>query len=267
MIELANPSPAVESYPGAQSVSRAIALLKAFDDAHPAWNLGDLSEHLGLHKTTTHRLLAALESEGLILRDGGGQYRLGVELIALGSSAMRGNDLRAAARPILEALAQETGESATLELLVKQHVLILDEASGRFPGGTTESVGMRLPLHATSTGKVLLAHLDEAALGAFLARPLAALTPHTITDPEQLCAQLAQVRKQGWAIAEGEMDIGFTAVAAPVYDAARQVAAAASVGGPSLRLSGERLPAVIASLQVAARQISRHLGYRPGGGR
>jgi len=137
------------AYPGAQSVSRALMLLKCFSDAQPEWNLGDLAQYTGLNKATVHRLLAALESEGFIVRSARtGGYRLGPTLIVLGGCAMRSNDLRTVSRRMLEALAQQTGESTTLEVLAGSEVVILDEVSSRHLLGMSQDVGARLPAHA-----------------------------------------------------------------------------------------------------------------------
>ncbi len=254
-----------ESYPGTQAVARAIGLLKIFNDAQPEWSLGDLAQATRLNKTTAFRLLAALEAEGLVMRNPlSGGYRLGVELIALGGCATRSNPLRAVSRPVLESLAQECDESATLEVLAGSHVLIVDEVSSRHPMGMSQDVGSRLPLHATATGKLLLAHADGDVLAESLRLPLAALTEQTITDMARLREQLAQIRQQGFALAAGELETGFVAIAAPIYDRERQVTAAISIGGSSLRLTPQRQPQLVVLVQVAARQISRQLGYWPG---
>ena len=254
-----------EIYPGAQAVSRAIAVLGAFDDRHPSWGLGELSEHLGLNKTTTHRLLAALENEGLIERaTPGGVYRLGPELIALGGSALRSHELRTLARPEMEALAHEIGEAVALEILHDGQTLLLDEVSPRTIAGVPADVGSRLPLHATSTGKVLLAYQPAEVLQARLHQPLTKLTPHTITEPNALTAALVQVRQQGYAHSNEEFEVGFVAIAAPIYNHTGAVVAALGIGGPVLRLTDAKIPELIAALQVTARRLSRTLGYRPG---
>lgn len=254
-----------ESYPGAQAVSRAIAVLRAFDDRHPSWGLGELSEYLGLNKTTTHRLLAALESEGLIERaTPGGAYRLGPELIALGGSALRSHELRTLARPEMERLALEVGEAVALEILHDGQTLLLDEVSNRAIAGVPADVGSRLPLHATSTGKLLLAYQPPASQEELLNRELAALTPQTMTAAPTLRAALAQIRQQGYAQSSEEFEVGFVAIAAPIYNHTGTVVAALGIGGPVLRLTESLMPGLIAAVQVAARQISRTLGYRPG---
>lgn len=255
----------IDSYPGAQSVSRAIALLKAFDDTHPEWNLGDLSGYVSLNKTTVHRLLAALESEGLIVRAAqSGHYRLGAELIRLGGCAMRSNDLRTAARPELESLARESRESVVIEILMGNHTLILDGASNSDPMSISQDIGAKLPVHATSTGKMLLALSPQPEIDKFLSAPLVALTPNTITGPAVLASELEQIRRQGYAQAVGELEVGFVSIAAPVLDQNRTIVGALGIGGPALRLTEERIPDMVASLQVAARRVSRRLGYRPG---
>lgn len=254
-----------ESYPGTQAVARAIGLLKTFSDMQPEWGLSELAQANRLNKTTAFRLLAALEAEGLVMRNPlSGGYRLGVELVALGGCAMRSNPLRAMSRPLLESLAQECDEAATLEVLAGSHVLIVDEVSSRHPMGMSQDVGSRLPAHATATGKVLLAGLEGEALSAALRLPPARLTENTVVEPDRLVAQLEQIRRQGYAITAGELEPGFVAIAAPVYDRERQVAAAISIGGSNLRLTPERLPTVAVLVQMTARQISRQLGYWPG---
>lgn len=257
-----------EAYPGAQAISRAIALLKAFDDGHPEWSLSELSEQAGLNKTTTHRLLAALESDGLIARNPiSGGYRLGLELVALGGAALRATELHAIARPEMERLAQEAGAAVSLEVLNRGQVLVLDEVANRGPAGAPRDMGMRLPLHATSTGKLLLAHRPAVEIDSYLQTPLPALTPQTVTEPAQLQVALAQIRRQGYAITHGELEVGFSAIAAPIHDYTNNMIAAISIGGPQIWLTEERLPTLIALLQVAARTISRQLGYRPGMGK
>jgi DNA-binding IclR family transcriptional regulator len=257
------PGTAIDAYPGAQSVSRAIALLKAFRDSQPEWTLGDLATHVGLNKTTAHRLLAALEAEQLIVRNARtGGYRLGPELIALGGSAMRSNDLRTVSRPLLEGLAAETGETVTLEVLSGAEVVIVDEVSSRHLLGMSQDVGARLPAHATSTGKLLVASAGAEAEALLFGAPLPRLAEETVTSPSTLRRHFAQIRTQGFAVTQGELETGFTAVAAPVLDYAGAVVASVSLGGPDTRLRDEVLERAIALTRRTAAEISSHLGYR-----
>ena len=225
-------------YPGAQAVGRAVAILKAFSDAQPRLTLAEISRTTRLNRATAYRLVSALEQEGLIARAAGDEaYQLGPEAIALGGRALRANALRPASRLELEALAQATHETATLEILVDRDILILDEVVSPHLVAGAPSLGTRWPAHATSTGKALLAFAPEAELSAFLRRSLAAFTPHTLSAPDALRAALAEVRRRGWATV--------------------------GAGGPSLRLSPERLAETAPRGAEAARRVSDRLGYRP----
>jgi DNA-binding IclR family transcriptional regulator len=252
-----------EPYPGTQAVRRAIALLKAFTDEQPQLGLAELARTVGLNKTTTYRLLTALESEGLIARNPASDtYRLGPEVIALGGRALRANDLRSISHSELEALARATGETATLEILSGLDVLVLDEVLGAHLVGVTQSIGARWPAHATSTGKALLAFLSEAEFEAALQRPLAQLTAQTITVPEALRQELVHIRERGYATAIEELEVGFSAIAAPVCNHDGQVIAALSLNGPSPRLTPERLAEVAPLVMAAAVRVSSRLGYK-----
>jgi DNA-binding IclR family transcriptional regulator len=260
MVQHMNPRPA---YAGTQAVRRAVLLLKTLgrDEGEPT--LAELVRAVGLNKTTTFRLLTALEAEGLVERGGSDGYRLGPELAALGSRALGASDLREAARAELVALARATRETAHLEVRVGAETLILDEAMGGHRVGTTPSVGTRWPAHATSTGKVLLAALELDALSAYLAVPLAPLTPRTISDPRALERELARVRERGYATGIEELEPGFMAVAVPVRARDGQVVAALGIGGPRVRLDPERLAAIARTLPEHAERISERLGARP----
>lgn len=251
-----------EPYPGTQAVLRALALLKTFTDDRPELSLPELADRVGLNKTTAYRLLTALESEGLVARGGiNDTYRLGPETIALGGRAMRANSLRAVSRVELEDLARQTGETAVIEVLSEGRMLTLAEVSGHHLVGATPFVGSHWPLHATSTGKVILAYLLPAEREALLVYPLEAFTPRTLTQAQALQTELACVREQGFAVGDQELEIGYVSVAAPVHNYEGRVVAAVSVGGPSARLPQERIGEMVALLKPAAGRISERLGY------
>ena len=179
------------------------------------------------------RLLGALENEGMVARDGSsGTYRLGPQVISLGASALSTTDLRSIAHDELMRLAEESGETATLEILTDTDVVVLDEVQGRFLFGATPEIGRSWPAHATSTGKVLLA----------LTHPMPALprlirfSARTITTRSELERELARVRHNGFAIAVDELEPGLVAMAAPVHNHLGYVVAALSLNGPGTRL-------------------------------
>ncbi|MCS7260445.1 MAG: IclR family transcriptional regulator [Anaerolineae bacterium] len=216
-----------------------------------------------MKNATAYRLLSALENEGLLMRDARtGAYRLGPEIIALGGRALRSNDLRSAGYSTLEWLASTAGEAATLEILVDDQVLILEEIPASHLVAPWQTIGTRHPAHATSTGKLLLAFLPAQERMARLRPPLPRLAQKTITDLEQLEHQMALIRTQGYATAIEELEDGYVAVSAPVRNHDGEVVAAVSIGGPITRLNTNRLPECIALVQQAGRRISERLGFR-----
>lgn len=243
--------------PGTQSVLRAVAVLKTLGRSRDAYGITELGAATGLSKATVFRLLAALENEGMVARDSeSGAYRLGPEVITLGASAQCGADLRVIAHDELVRLARETGETATLEVLLAGEVLILDEVKGRFLLCSTPEIGRRWPAHATSTGKVLLALTTPAPPMPRLTR----IGPKSITTREAFEREIARVRKQGYACAIDELEPGLVALAAPVRNHAGFVVASISVNGPALRVHATRRRTLVPELCRAADRISRRLG-------
>jgi IclR family acetate operon transcriptional repressor len=246
----------LEAPPGTQAVVRALRLLRAFTPADPELSLAQLSLSLGLKKTTAHRLLLALESEGLVERNAG-KYHLGPEVIALGSQALLTSDLRVRVRPTLERIAAKTGESTTLEVLVGDHVLILDGARGRHVVSASLEIGMRWPVHATSTGKCMLAQLPEASRKQLLGLSMPRFTEHTVTDPDLLVAELEATRSTGFAVANQELERDYVAIAAAFKGPMRDVEGAISVGGPASRFPPDRIEALGKVLRAEADELSR----------
>jgi len=253
-----------QPYRGTQAVLRAIALLKVFSDARPQWGLSDLAQAVGLNKTTTYRLLTALESEELLERHAETDtYRLGLGMVSLGGYALRANDLRTLCQPELRSLAASAKETAALELLTGAEVLILDEVTGDRVMSGGQAIGTRWPAVATSTGKAMLAALGEAEATAVLPPNWSPLTPHTLPDHAALFADFAQTRARGYAVADEELEIGLVAVGAPLLDFDGRVVAAISLAGPKTRLGDGRIAEIGPLVAAAARRISIHLGYAP----
>lgn len=239
---------------GAQAALRALRLLKLFTPEHPELQLAEVSGRAGLNKTTTHRLLQALQSESMLDRNPGtGAYRLGPALMALGVQALSSNDLRLRARPLLNRLAEETGETATLEVPVDDMMLILDEVTGRHFLGAAGNVGTRWPIHATSTGKALIA-FDEPGVDR-IGKQLTSLTSHTITECDQLEKQLSEIRRRGFAESVDELEEGFSGVAAVVRGGTGQVLGALSICGPTQRLSAARRASLGSTLCSVAERL------------
>ena len=239
---------------GAQAALRAIRLLKLFTASSPEMNLIEISERAGLNKTTTHRLLQALSSEAMIERDETtARYRLGAGLMALGVQALSSSDLRLRVRPMLKRLAQDTGETATLEVPIDDSMLILDEVAGSHFVGAAGNVGTRWPLHATSTGKAFIA-FDERAL-ARLEDDLPALTPSTIVCRADLEKQVRAIRQRGFAESVDELEEGFSGVGTIIRGGLGEVLGTLSVCGPTQRMNGSRRAKLGETLRAAAAQL------------
>lgn len=247
---------------GAQAVLRAIALLKAFTLEKPERDVSGLAEETGLSRGTVHRLTAALESEGLLARTGRpGLYRLGPTATALGVRALRSSKLRETTHPELQRLAEETGETATLEVLSDGKMLILDEVLGARLVGASPSMGTAWALHATSTGKAILAVLSDERVSELLPHTLERFTARTIVERERLEETLAAVHDTGYATAIEELEEGYSAAGAVIHTPMLEPYAALSLGGPSARLAPDVLKELGELVKSAAATISARLGF------
>jgi IclR family acetate operon transcriptional repressor len=247
--------------PGTQAVRRAITLLKAFTPERPEREAVELALETGLSRSTVHRLLAALESEGFVVRDPThGRFRLGPTAVTLGARAFRSSPLREAAHPLLTEIAELTGETTTLEVLSDAKMLILDEAlSGRLVGASP-SLGTAWALHATSTGKALLAALPRDRRQELLVLPLKRFTSRTLTSIEGLEDELERVRKCGYAEARDELEDGYSAVGTVIRVPMIEPHATLSIGGPTARIE-PRLAELGELLKSRAGELSESLGF------
>ncbi|HUZ39517.1 MAG TPA: IclR family transcriptional regulator [Streptosporangiaceae bacterium] len=219
-----------------QSAERMLTLLKSFDDSRMELGVADIARALSVHKSTASRLAAALERTGFLTRVGR-RYRLGVEIIRLGTLALRSFDLVATMQPAMEKLSQRTGETVNLAVPDGADVLNVAEVPSTYILSSSGGwIGRRTRPHAVANGKVLLAY---GAIG--LPSVLERYTPRTVTSLDALAAELAVVRRDGYATAVAELEEGLVAVAAPVFDPAGTCVAALSITGPEYRMLPETL--------------------------
>ena len=250
-----------------QSLDRALEILKLLG-GEPEMRVTDLARRLEVHKSTVFRLLATLQEHGLVEQNPSTErYRLGYGLVRLAGSVVAELDLARASRPVLEELASRTGETVNLAILQGEQVVNIEQIAAPNLVVNVNWVGKQTPLHATSNGKVLLAHLDPQERGRLLGS-LPRLTPRTITDSRVLEKQLSRVVEDGYAFTLEELELGLNAVAAPVFAPDGRVLAAVSVAGPSYRVTPHRLTELGEMTKDAGEAISRRLGYIPraGGG-
>jgi IclR family transcriptional regulator, KDG regulon repressor len=245
-----------------RAVERALQILGCFDEHHPERGVSEIAQAVGLHKATAHRIVSTLLAHGFLERaDEGQRYRLGIGLANLGFLVLQRTDARREAMPIMTELAARLDETCDLSVYHRGQAYYLEVVQGSRALRIAAAVGRGLPLHATASGKVLLAHQAEAEADAVLASPLVAHTHRTITRASELRRQLEAVRTQGYAFDDEELELGVRAVAAPVRDRGGKVVAALGVACPTSRLSLDRLPTVAAEARQAAEAISRRLGW------
>jgi DNA-binding IclR family transcriptional regulator len=245
---------------GVRSVDRAVAILDLL--AQGGLRTGaEVARELGVHRSTALRLLGTLERHALVERDQRtARYRLGRRVAQLASVVSGELDLRSIARPVCEQLAVAAGETATLDVLIGDVIVPIEQATASTSVVSVNWLGRRTPVHCTASGKAIAAFAADAVRERLLELPLDRVTPHTVTDRAELEAQLAEARRAGVAQTHEELEVGLDAVAAPVFGAEGEVLAALDVSGPSHRLR-ERHDLDRLTREGAA-DLSRRLGYR-----
>lgn len=244
------------------TVSKALELLDLFRRDRPLIGLSDMARLSGLNKATCYRLLCELCDHGLVEQVGSArEYRLGPALLRLASLREAQVPTREAAMPILQALAQATGETAHLSLIMGGGLrpLAFAYSSAHATKVTLEDTE-DLPFHATSSGLAVLAFLPDARRDAVLAGPLPRLTPQTLTDPQALRARLALIRQGGFSESAGGFESDVTSVAVPLFGADGAVTGAVAVAALAARLTPARVPHIRQALTRAATEITRLWG-------
>ncbi|MFC1889282.1 IclR family transcriptional regulator [Thermodesulfobacteriota bacterium] len=249
-----------------QSVSHALDVLEEFKGDIVELGVTELSKKLKLHKNNVFRLLATLESRGYIEQNKSTEnYHLGLRSLELGQTFIKQMGLLRQAKPIIERLCDDCGETTYLAIMRNQDVIYLDVAEASQTVRVASRVGLRLPTYCTAAGKVVIAFRPEEEIKKFLPDGLEKKTPGTIVDEKRLMDHLKKVAKQGYAIDNEEFEVGVKCVAAPVRDYTGQVIAGISVSGPMMRMDQKKISeTVIPAVLNAGEQLSRRLGHNLG---
>lgn len=247
---------------GVQSVDRAVSVLEILAREGSA-GVSEVAAEIGVHKSTAFRLLAALEDRDLVEQNSErGKYQLGFGVLRLASAIPARIDLVRQAQPVLDELAQRLDETVNLAVVRNHYSVHVQQALGTAAVASQNWIGQLTPLHATSSGKILLAHMSEEQLTATLdTTGLRPYTEHTVTSRKELLKQLAKAREEGLASAYEELETGLNAVSAPVRDHTGAVVSAVSASGPAYRLDQEKIERVTEDLQTAAARISKRMGW------
>jgi IclR family transcriptional regulator, acetate operon repressor len=240
------------------SVDKALRLLMLLSE-NESLTVSGAADHLGVARSTAHRLLAVLQKHGFAFQDAASRaYGPGSSLLRVGLAAVGSLELRTVARPELEALMQEVGETVHLITHEGPRTFVLDSVESREAVRVSSRIGGSMPAQSTAAGKVLLAQLPPEGARAVLERAgLPARTARTVTDLEQLLAQLPPIAAQGYALDDGEQEAGVRCLAVPVPGPVAE--AALSVSGPEGRLPLEAVPRIVPLLQAAATALAGEL--------
>jgi IclR family transcriptional regulator, acetate operon repressor len=241
---------------GTTAIDRGAELLVRVLESEQPVALADLASASGIPKSTASRLVSALERQGLVEQDGErGRLRPGPAILRVAERSMLERSILELARPSLDALGEGTGETINLAVPGPHGVEHIAQVESRHFLGAGQWLGRSADYHCTANGKVFMA-FGRARIPA---QP-AALTPQTITDPARLTTELARVRRDGFAEAIDELEIGLAAIAAPVRGAGGQVVAALSITGPTVRMTPERIAQLKPVLIEEAETLTRRLG-------
>ena len=240
-------------------------LLDCFTEDTPSLRLTDLSQHLGVSKAQVLRIVSTLERGNYLARDAETKrYRLGVRLFHLGMIVRQQMDVRTVALPHLRRLAEHTDETAALFVPDPLGPICLDVVQSRQVMRVFAQPGSRMPWHAGTTSKVILAHLPEGEREGILAQgTFKRYTAHTITDPGRIRQILAEIRLTGFHVSDRDLDADALGVGAPIFDGSGEIAGAIGVAAPAVRLHDGALGRIVDLVCAATAEISRQLGHPP----
>lgn len=214
---------------------------------------------MGEPKGRVYRVLATLERRGFVVRGESNAYRLGLTVLELGGAAYKQIEFRKVAYPILKELVRETQESAFLTVVSGDESVCIEAVESPQSLKMTLEIGGRHPLYAGASNKVLLAYLPSESIDRIIAAGLRPVTSKTIVDPDELKANLAEIRRQGWCCSFGEVTQSAAAIAVPVMNAQGRVVGGLSIAGLQDRFTADRIAGYVECLRAAAERIKSQL--------
>lgn len=245
------------------ALQRTLDIIEAMAAGGHEMTITEANRKFRIPKSSVYAILQTLKSRGYVEKDESDRYFLTLKIFSVGSTLVDSLDLRKRLYPYLRDLADKAGITGHIAVLDSGYAVYIEKVEVLGALRLTTWVGKRMPVHSTSIGKALIAHLaDEEIDRIVVLRGLPRLTDKTITSARKLKMELARVRENGYAIANEENEAGVRAVAAPVFDHDCRVVAAVNLGGPAIQMRLEDLPALGRQVRSAALGMSRSLGYR-----
>jgi DNA-binding IclR family transcriptional regulator len=243
------------------SLGNSLRLLNLFNMYEPEFTLSELADRLGVGYSTIHRLTKTLMHEGFLARDlVTKKFRLGSSILATEKTILSNYDICQVSTPILEKLVQDTGEAAHLAILKNDKVVYLQKVDSPNYVHLLSHVGRNNPIHATSTGQVLLAYQCRSEIEKAIAKGLLPYTSLTITDAQQFTELLSKVRQQGYSYSKDELHMGYASIAAAVKSSSGKVMYSVCIAGPSSRITSDRVHDLIKTVREAADKFTKKKG-------
>jgi DNA-binding IclR family transcriptional regulator len=247
---------------GALTLKKGLSILSLFDADNPEWAFTDIWKKAGLSRPTAFRLVKTLEEAKYLSFDATkGAYHLGVSILKGSYLMLSPSELARIARPYLDRLTETSTETSILSVEADHVAIIAARVLTPRPFKPDNPVGLPMPGFANVHTRIFLAYRPESEWRAALKAPLEKRTPYTQTDPEELAAELVKIRREGVAFGMQEWNLGMCAVAAPIFDAGRQVRGSLAIVTPTERFGVEEREAYATAVLDSARQISTALGY------
>ena len=245
------------------SLQRALDILALFGPQSPELGITDIARALSLHKSTVAGLVYTLQRNGYIAQNPENRrYHLGLQIVERAGVLLDQIEIRKIAMPELEHLRDWSSESVNLAILEENQIIYIERLLTDKSLGFRNHIGKRAWPHSTALGKAILAHLPpQQTLAVLQSYPLAAMTPNTITDIDQLLSQFEAFRQQGYAVEREENEIGGLCISAPIHNYSAQPVAAVSVSFPLSRLDEAMVSTYGGKVKAVARRISQKLGY------
>ena len=246
-----------------KSVSRALDIIRLISIKKGGLGVTEIANQMDINKSSVYRILSTLVQYGYVEQDKGTErYKLGFQFLEISSRLLESIDLSTEAKPFLQELEKETNEVIHLVVYDQGEVVYIEKLDGNEALRMHSKVGKRAPMHCTSVGKAILAHLPSAYVKEIIERKgLPIHTENTITDKNIFLKELSDVRKKGFALDLQENEYGITCIAVPIFDHLSKVAAAVSISGPTMRMTEARLEELKPRMIDIGKQISSRLGY------
>ena len=245
-----------------QSIDRAVAILDCFSEEKKELKLSEISERLGLNKSTVHGIISTLKYHGFISQDEETQkYKLGIRFVQFGDLVINSMNIRNAAVPVIDAVCEKIEETVHVAMLDGLDVVWIEKRECTKSIKTSTKIGARLPAYTTADGKIIICYQNKDKIKNYLPKRIPQYTNNTITNKSEFIKKLEEMKKNGYAIDNEEYVEGLKCVAAPIFDHDGKVRFSLSTTGPAFRMNEERIKELIVIIKEAANEISHRIGY------